>query len=87
LVVDDIDDADEVVVMLNGRHPVAMHGSVLGEGSGHEGAVEVPVGALRKRSNTFDFTFADNLDGTTEGFVILKAELYISIKDEHEVPL
>lgn len=87
LVVDDIDAPAEATVMLNGRHPIAIHESVLGEGEGHRGALLVPVEALVKGRNTFEFTFADNLDGTTEGYSILDAYLAVLAKGDYSIPL
>ncbi len=87
LIVDDIDEPKEATVVLNGKHPITVHESVLGEGEGHRGALIVPVSALVKGENTFEFTFADNLGGTTEGYSIMKAHLAVLTKDDYEIPL
>jgi len=76
LAVDDIDEKKEAKITLNGK-TVEIHESVLGEGAA-TGALVVPVDALVKGRNTFEFVFADNLNETTEGYEILKATLALA---------
>jgi hypothetical protein len=84
---DDIDEPKEAKITLNNKHAIKVHPSVLGESIGHRGAMIVPVKGLLKGRNTFEFVFADNLGGTTDGYSILKAELAISLSEQKELPL
>gem|GEM_PF-1081569 len=81
LTVDDIDDPKEAVIVLNDEHRIEVNASVLGEGDGYSGALVVPVTALKRGRNVFKFTFADNLQGTTEGFTIQAAVLAVLPKE------
>jgi len=83
MTVDDIDEAREAKLTLNGK-PVIVHDSLLGEGI-TTGTLVVPVDALVKGRNVFEFVFADNLGGTTEGFQI--SEAILALKKSHEIPL
>lgn len=78
LTVDDIDEPKEATITLNGKKRLTVHESVLGEGASHRGALIIPVDALVKGRNTFEFVFVDNLEGTTEGYEILEATLALS---------
>ncbi|MFH0965898.1 MAG: hypothetical protein V2A58_18015 [Planctomycetota bacterium] len=77
LTVDDIDEPKEATIVLNGKASIKVEGSVLGEGAGYPGRLDVPVDALVEGVNTFEFTFADNLDNATQGYVIMDAALMI----------
>ena len=81
LLVDDIDDPKEATIILNGKHRIVVAGSVLGESDGHRGALVVPPDALVKGRNVFEFTFSDNLNGTTEGYSIVNAALAVLPKE------
>lgn len=81
LAVDDIDDPKEATIILNGKHRIKIAGSVLGEGDGHRGALLVPVDALIKGRNVFEFEFTDNLGGSTEGYIIHNAALSVLPKE------
>ncbi len=78
--VDDIDEPKEAVISLNGKTAIAVDSSVVGEGAGHSGWLLVPAKALVKGKNTFEFTFASNLDGATQGYTILGATLALELK-------
>jgi len=78
MTVDDIDEPKEATITLNGKKRLIVHESVLGEGASHQGALIVPIEALVEGRNTFEFVFADNLKGTTEGYEILEAALALS---------
>ena len=80
LSVDDIDETKEAGITLNAR-PVAVHESVLGEGE-QSGVLVVPVDALVEGKNIFEFVFADDLGGTTEGYSVLAATLLIKQRSE-----
>ncbi|MFH0963937.1 MAG: hypothetical protein V2A58_07975 [Planctomycetota bacterium] len=80
VLVDDIDEPREATILLNGKTAIAVDESVLGEGADHFGRLTVPVEGLVKGKNTFEFTFADNLGGSTKGYVILKASLVLMVK-------
>ena len=73
--VDDIDEKQEARIKLNGK-PISVHRSVLGEGL-TQGVLTVPVTALVKGRNVFEFVFANDLRGTTEGYRITKARLIL----------
>ena len=75
LLVDDIDEKKEARITLNAK-PVEVHESVLGEGECF-GVLIVPVDALVEGKNTFEFVFADDLGGTTEGYKVLNGTLLI----------
>ena len=81
LIVDDIDDPKETVIVLNGEHRIEVNDTVLGEGDGYRGALIVPPAALKRGRNVFRFTFADDLEGTTEGFEIQAAALAVLPKE------
>ena len=76
--VDDIDEEQEARIKLNGK-PVSVHRSVLGEGL-TQGVLTVPVTALVKGRNVFEFVFANDLRGTTEGYRITKARLVLKAR-------
>lgn len=80
VVVEDIDEAKEATIILNGTHKIEIHESLLGEGAGYDGALIVPVEVLAKGRNTFEFTFADNLGGETAGYTIMEATLAVTPK-------
>lgn len=81
LIVDDIDEPKEATIILNGKQRIEIVGTVLGEGDGHRGALVVPVDGLIKGRNVFEFEFSDNLDGATEGYIILNAALSVLPKE------
>ena len=72
--VNDIDQSREADLFVNGKGPVEWPGSILGEDK-HSGAVILDADHLRSGTNELRFVFADNLDGSTEGFLVLEAEL------------
>ena len=82
LIVDDIDETKEAILTLNDKTVIPVVGSVLGE-AGHQGRLAVPVEALIAGRNTFTFTFADNLAGTTGGYIITDASLVLAVPREH----
>ena len=81
MLVDDIDEPKEATIILNGKQRIEVSGPVLGEGAGHRGALVVPAEALVNGRNVFEFEFTDNLDGTTEGYIILNAALSVTLKE------
>ncbi|NQU76077.1 MAG: hypothetical protein HQ546_07185, partial [Planctomycetes bacterium] len=82
MLVNDIDEPKEATITLNGRTPIKIEGSVMGEAEGHFGRLAVPVAALVEGKNTFEFTFADNLADSTEGYIITDASLALQIQTD-----
>ncbi|MFH0962921.1 MAG: sialidase family protein [Planctomycetota bacterium] len=80
MMVDDIDEPKEATILLNGKTAIAVDESVLGEGADHYGRLTVPSEGLVKGKNTFEFTFADNLAGSTQGYIIMQASLVLEVK-------
>ena len=74
LFVDDIDEAAEAQLFVNGHGPIAWPSAILGEGE-HLGSVQIGLDQLKAGKNVFRFVFADDLGGSTMGYVILKAGL------------
>ena len=83
LLVDDIDEPAEALLFLNDHGPIAWPASILGEGE-HLGAVPIPLDKLRAGKNVFRFVFADDLGGSTMGYVILKAGLRLDSEGRAE---
>jgi len=85
LLVDDIDAQREAVITLNGV-PVAVSAELLGEGRGpgergFRGQMELPLTALRRGDNQVTFKFADNLNGSTAGYLVLAANLALRVRE------
>ena len=78
--VDDIDVPKEAKITLNDEIAVTAAGAVLGEGTGHFGRLELPVAALKQGRNRILFEFADNLNGTTAGYIIEEAALVLALE-------
>ena len=74
LEVDDIDQAEEAELVLNGEHRIEWAKSMLGEAK-HAGAIPIAIEMLRPGTNDLRFTFQSNLGGSTKGFTILGAEV------------
>lgn len=86
LVVDDIDSASEAVITFNGLK-LEIPQSIIGEetgpkGAGHKGAIVLPLEKLKTGVNKVSFTFADNLGGSTGGYLILDAQLGLDVSEE-----
>lgn len=74
---DDIDDVKEATIVLNGKTAIAVTGDVLIPQGSVWGRLAVPTGALVKGENKFEFTFADNLGGSTGGYEVHQASLVL----------
>ena len=83
LLVDDIDAKREAIITCNG-HPLPIVDSLLGEGAGFKGFMPILPGKVKQGENVIDFVFADNLGGTTGGYLILEAAIVLQV-DEDEV--
>lgn len=77
---DDIDAPEEAAIVLNGKTPVKVTEDVLIPQGSVWGRLEVPVEAIVKGANTFEFTFADNLGGQTGGYEVHHAALLLKMK-------
>jgi hypothetical protein len=92
--VDDIDSAAEAQILLNQTALTDLPPSLLGEGGGHSAWVAVPLAALQPGGNVVTFIFADNLNNTTLGYLILDLNVVVvrqgaavavaSISEPHE---
>ena len=77
--VDDIDEPKEAAIVLNGNARIEVQGTILGEGGGHFGRLSVPATSFRKGRNEIAFVFADDLNGTTAGYLITDASLVVVV--------
>ena len=77
---DGIDEPKEARILLNGATPVKVTEDVLIPVGSVWGRLELPIKAIVKGENTFEFTFADNLEGQTGGYEVHHAWLVLKIK-------
>ena len=77
---EDFDSPKEVVLSINGGKPLTIPNSLLSDTGSRLGFVDAPVDQLRPGKNTVAFTFASNLNGTTEGFDVPEALLVLEMK-------
>jgi hypothetical protein len=92
--VDDIDAAAEARIQFNDSALSDLPPSLFGEGKGHSGWLTVPPAALRSGTNRVTFTFTDNLNQSTLGYLITDMGLLVlrqgepvpvaSVKEPHE---
>ena len=74
---DDFDSRKEVTITLNGGSPLTIPDALIADMGFRTGFVDVPVSQLRPGKNVVLFTFASNLNGTTQGFDVAEALLVL----------
>ena len=79
LIVDDLDAPREAVITVNANTELPAAGDIIGDGWGHAGRLPVDIEALVKGRNTFEFSFADNLGGSTGGYYVREACLLLHV--------
>ena len=74
----DIDAAAEIELRINGQGPVTLPaGAILLDGGTLTDSVNIDKSLLMEGQNILTFKFASNLGGTTSGFVIENAAIYL----------
>ena len=86
LIAKDFDDPAEVTVTFNGSKPLQIPQGLLSDADSRRGFIKVPAQLLRRGENEVVFTFASDLDGSTEGFTVEDA-LLVLVMRAREVPL
>jgi len=86
LIAKDFDDPAELTVTFNGSTPLTIPKELLSDSDARKGFIEIPTELLRRGENEVVFTFASDLDGSTEGFEVEEALLVLVLRGR-EVPL
>jgi hypothetical protein len=74
---DDIDEPKEATIFMNNKTKITVTKQVLIPQGSVWGRLVVPAAAIVEGTNTFEFTLADDLGGSTEGYDILHAALVV----------
>ena len=85
LLIDDIDAKREAVITFNGI-VLEVSDDLLGEGTGprklgFRDQLELPLDAVRRGENQVTLQFADNLGGSTAGYLVLDANLALRVTE------